>query len=133
MSCYIHTFKMSVKLRVVYVQRKQVHLMPSNKILLFIRKILYLDFTIFSYIFIVLYTWLECSENNINNLVIFPFASKLSFHRHAQCSLFAHIQVCECAYVVCARACEHREPRRMVGVLPYHLLPHFLERDSIFH
>lgn len=58
--------------------------MPSNKILLFIRTTLYLDFTIYSYIFILLYTWLEFSENNINNFIIFPFASKLtgmhSFH-----------------------------------------------------
>lgn len=58
--------------------------MPSNKIVLLIRTTLYLDFTIYSYIFIVLYTWLEFSENNINNFIIFPFASKLtdmhSFH-----------------------------------------------------
>lgn len=109
--------------------------MPSNKIVLFIRKTLYLDFTIYSCIFIGLYTRveLECSQNNINNFVSFPFASKLSFHRHAQFSLFAHIQVCECACMVCAHACERREPRKMVGVLPYHLLPHSLERDSIFH
>lgn len=107
--------------------------MPSNKIVLFIRKTLYLDFTIYSYIFIDLYTWLECSQNNINNFISFPFASKLNFHTHAQFSLFAHIQVCECAYVVCAHACECRESRKIVGVLPYYLLPHSLERDSIFH
>jgi hypothetical protein len=73
--------------------------MPSNMILLSIKKILLFEFhkKPDSYIFIVFFTELECSQTNIDNLASFPFASKPP---SVQC-----LHTCMGVHMVCAHTC----------------------------